>query len=515
MKTWNLSARRVRAAGFAAAGLTCSLAASAALAGDGGGAMWSVMPGYTGISDSAFPTASLLVEDFEGLRPAGLTITGPTMTIEGDSVDADDVALDGSGAAGRSLAIGTWSPDFVPGFASLQFSAKLLGGAPSRVGFVVTDSSGIDAPVPVTITVYYADGSTESKVYDILSMPNDATDDYFIGLENAIGIDTVTVASIIPLAIDHVQYNSPLASLVRFVRDDANRDGKSDVAWFNPGSRKSTMWNMDGLTRFGGTFTTVDPGEGFSPRGLGDLNADRRADLIWRDTNSGRFVGWLMNNTSVAQQAYISGPLEATWDIIAMGDLDGDQRADCILRNSSTGEVRGWLMNGLTKVAGGFLGNSSGRRFLGVGDINADGKDDLLWQDGGTTVYGWLMDGLGVMEQGQIANACAPGNSWRVAGVGDLDADGRADVIWHNEELGLVSGWLMDGLARRTGNYISTTVGSGWRIVATPDLNGDGKRDILWRNTANGDVNGWLMNGLVKQSGGFIRSVPTSWTNIR
>jgi hypothetical protein len=73
----------------------------------------------------------------------------------------------------------------------------------------------------------------------------------------------------------------------------------------------------------------------------------------------------------------------------------------------------------------------------------------------------------------------------------------------------------MDGLARRTGNYISTTVGSGWRIVATPDLNGDGKRDILWRNTANGDVNGWLMNGLVKQSGGFIRSVPTSWTNIR
>ncbi|MGA1224113.1 MAG: hypothetical protein ACO31E_06065, partial [Phycisphaerales bacterium] len=78
-----------------------------------------------------------------------------------------------------------------------------------------------------------------------------------------------------------------------------------------------------------------------------------------------------------------------------------------------------------------------------------------------------------------------------------------------------VTGWLMDGLERRTGGYISTTVGNGWKIIATPDLNGDGKRDILWRSTANGDVNGWIMNGLVKQSGSFIRSVPNSWTNIR
>ena len=73
----------------------------------------------------------------------------------------------------------------------------------------------------------------------------------------------------------------------------------------------------------------------------------------------------------------------------------------------------------------------------------------------------------------------------------------------------------MDGLGRRTGGYISTTVGSGWKIIATPDLDGDGKRDILWRSTINGDVNGWLMNGLVKSSGGFIRAAETSWANIK
>ncbi len=515
MKNWNLHANRVRAFGVTAAGVVSALATTVASAGGAGGGVWSEMPGYVDLSDSSFPTSSLLVEDFEGLMPAGLTILGVNMVQTGNSVDADDVAIDGSGSQGHSLMIGEWAPDFNPGFASLEFSAKILGGAPTRVGFVITDSSGLGMPAPVTVTVYFTDGSTDSRVFDILSMPNDASDDYFVGLESSMGIDSVTIASIIPLSIDHIQYNTALASLVSFVRDDANRDGKSDIAWFNAGSRKSTLWNMDGLTRMDGNYTTVDPGAGFSPRGLGDLNADRRADLIWREASTGRFVGWLMNNTAVAQQAYISGPLESAWDIIALGDLDGDQRADCILRNSSTGEVRAWLMNGLTKVAGGHIGESAGLKFLGVGDINADGKDDLMWQSSGTIVYGWIMDGLSVADQGQIANACAPGNGWRVAGMGDLDGDGRCDVVWHHETLGFVTGWLMDGLQRRTGGYISTTVGNGWKIIATPDLNGDGKRDILWRSTANGDVNGWIMNGLVKQSGSFIRSVPNSWTNIR
>ncbi len=513
MKTWNLSANAVRHAGLAAAGLACSLAASAALAGGAGGAIWTEVIGYGALPDSTFPNATLLVDDFEGLTPIGMTLTGPTAVVAGNSVDADDASVDGNGAQGKSLMLGTLDP-FNPGFVSVSFSAADLGGAPTRVGFVVTDSSGMGVPAPVTVTVYYSDSTTEAMVFDIYSEANVTTDDVFIGLENAIGVDTIAISSIIPINIDHVQYDAPQAAAASFVRDDFNLDGKSDVAWFNSGAAKSTLWTMDGLVRVAGGYTSLDP-SGLSPRGTGDLNADRRSDLVWREASTGRFVAWVMNNLSVAQQGYISGNVEAAWDIIALGDLNGDRRADCILRNSSTGEVRGWLMDGLVKLAGGSIGASSGLKFLGVGDFNADGKDDLLWQGAGTAVYGWQMDGLAIATQSPIGNACAPGNGWKVAGVGDLDADGRADVVWHHEALGLVSGWLMDGLNRRTGGYISTTVGAGWKIIATPDLNGDGKRDLLWRNNANGDVNGWLMNGLLKDSGGFIRSAATSWTNIR
>lgn len=498
--------------GIAMVGLVTSLASSAALAG---GASWSQVPGYRGLNNSVFPNAILLVDDFESQRPVGLTVL-PENIVAGNSVDADDAAVDGSGAGGKSLFLGSWEPEFSPAFVSLSFNSKQLGGAPTRVGFVVTDSSGIGFAVPVTVTVFHEDGTSESNVIDVLSQPNDATDDLFIGFESTMGVASIAISSIIPISIDHVQYDSPLASAASFVRDDFNLDGKSDVAWFNASTRKSTLWNMDGLVRAGGGFTNADPGTGYAPRGMGDLNADRRADLIWREESTGRFTAWIMNNLSVAQQGYISGPLEAAWDIIAMGDLDGDRRADCILRHSATGEVRAWMMDGLTKRAGGFVGNSQGLRFLGVGDFNADGKDDLLWQEpGSTTVYGWLMDGFSITQQAAITNACAPGAGWRVAGVADLDGDGRSDVLWNHESLGFVSGWLMDGLNRRSGGYISTTVGGGWSIAGTPDLNGDGKRDVLWRNVLNGDVNGWIMNGLVKQSGAFIRSVPTTWSNVR
>lgn len=192
MKNWTSNAKNIRSLGVVAAVLSCSIATSASLAG----ATWTYVSGYRSIADSTFPTATLLVENFEGLPQPGMTIaTGSTTIGLGNSVDADDASLDGNGALGKSLTIGNWDP-FDPGFASISFSAKALGSAPTRVGFVVTDSSGIGFPAPVTITVYFADSTTESMVVEVLSEANDATDDLFIGLENLIGVDTITVSSI-------------------------------------------------------------------------------------------------------------------------------------------------------------------------------------------------------------------------------------------------------------------------------------------------------------------------------
>jgi hypothetical protein len=40
-----------------------------------------------------------------------------------------------------------------------------------------------------------------------------------------------------------------------------------------------------------------------------------------------------------------------------------------------------------------------------------------------------------------------PDLNWKVAGLGDLNGDGRYDVVWRNEATGEVYGLLMDGSA--------------------------------------------------------------------
>ena len=513
MKTWNSNANTVRTFGLVAAGLASSLATSAALAG--GASTWSQIAGYHSKSDSAFAVDALIVDDFEGARTVGLSFQPAAVVDNGNSVDADDQSIDGNGALGKSLPLGAWGPVFDPAFSQITFIAKQLGGQPTQAGFVITDTSGLGAAAPVTVTVYFIDGSSESRVFDVLSNANDASDDTFIGVENAAGIDSIAISSIIPIYIDHVQCNAPAQAAAAFVRDDFNLDGKSDVAWFSPSSRKSTIWTMDGLTRASGGYTSADPGANAKSSGLGDLDGDRHADMIWRDLSTGRFSAWLMNGNSVISQGFISGSLEASWDIIAIGDLNGDRKADCVLRNSATGEVRGWLMNGLTKTAGGNIGDSAGLKFLGIGDLNADGKQDMLWQNSGGNVIGWIMDGLTITFSGYVGNACSPAPNWKVVGMTDLDGDNHADVIWQDSNTGIVTGWLMNGVRRVSGNYISTSVGADWQIVGTPDLNGDGRGDMIWRSKTTGDVYGWLMNGLTKQSGSFIRGVQSSWQVLR
>ena len=44
------------------------------------------------------------------------------------------------------------------------------------------------------------------------------------------------------------------------------------------------------------------------------------------------------------------------------------------------------------------------------------------------------------------------------------------------------------------------------------DLDGDGKADVLWRNTATGQDIGWLMNGLAVTNSGFLPTLAdTNW----
>ena len=57
-----------------------------------------------------------------------------------------------------------------------------------------------------------------------------------------------------------------------------------------------------------------------------------------------------------------------------------------------------------------------------------------------------------------------------------------------------------------------TSTDLNWSIEGTGDLDGDGKTDILWKHATSGAVAAWLINGLTLTSGGNIAaSTDLSW----
>jgi hypothetical protein len=133
----------------------------------------------------------------------------------------------------------------------------------------------------------------------------------------------------------------------------------------------------------------------------------------------------------------------------------------------------------------------------GVGDIDQDGTVDLIWRNEtkGLLNY-WLLNSGGTQKAtGRISEIVLPA-AWIVAGVGDIDQDGTVDLIWRNETKGLVNYWLLnsDGTRKSGGRILEGTVSDAWTIAGVGDIDLDGTVDLIWRNEEEGLLNYWLLD---------------------
>ena len=101
------------------------------------------------------------------------------------------------------------------------------------------------------------------------------------------------------------------------------------------------------------------------------------------------------------------------------------------------------------------------------------------------------MNGLSIASQGSLG---VIGNDWQIAGVGDFNGDGKADILWRNASTGEVYIWLMNGLSIASRRSLGV-IGSDWQIAGSATSTATAKPTFCGA-MPRASVYIWLMNGL-------------------
>jgi hypothetical protein len=233
---------------------------------------------------------------------------------------------------------------------------------------------------------------------------------------------------------------------------DVNMDGKPDFIAgapengniFSPGegyarvysgANGSTIWTLNGLT--------ADDAFGMSVDGAGDVNNDGRADVIVGAPNASGLKGkaYVLSGMTGGILFTFEGDLagdQLGMTVAGIGDVDNDGRPDVLAGSplaAGGGTARGMVriysgMNGsvLTTINGVANNNRFGASADLVGDVNGDGRPDFVVGSyfAGAKIYSGMT--FGVLQTFTSASV-DDRFGFAVAGCGDANGDGALDVI--------------------------------------------------------------------------------------
>lgn len=227
--------------------------------------------------------------------------------------------------------------------------------------------------------------------------------------------------------------------------------------------------------------TTPVPGVG-API-LADLNRDGKPDLILRLYSVGGFIVALGNGTGGFGPPVVTsvGALSSYW-ALAVVDINADGKLDVVAASSVSGTG-----NALVVLPGDGAGGfgapvstpmPSGTSSLYAGDLNGDGKFDLIsLATDGASFSVRLGNGLGGFTAPiDYATSGIARPTWRSLALGDLNGDGKLDLVQVSGSTVLVRSGLGTGAFAAPVTY---PTGAAAFTVALADVNGDGRPDIL------------------------------------
>jgi hypothetical protein len=225
---------------------------------------------------------------------------------------------------------------------------------------------------------------------------------------------------------------------------------------------------------------------------LGDVNSDGNLDLTtsnYEDNSVSVLLGDGKGNFAPASGSPFAvgrGPYNHT-----LSDLNRDGNLDVVIPNVRDNNVTILLGNG----KGGFIAAAGppspvGYRpyYTAIGDLNSDGKPDLLTtHDDINKMAISFGDGHGAFAPAPRSPLDLGSRGYKVV-IADVNADAKMDVVVGNVAINRLTVFLGDGRGNLTpapGSPYAT--GKGSPTFAVGDVNGDSKIDIVTANSEDGE----------------------------
>ncbi len=249
----------------------------------------------------------------------------------------------------------------------------------------------------------------------------------------------------------------------RLITGDMNNDGRGDLVWTNVGQNTITLRTYFGLARPDSTFAMianyVDQSAnyaGYQTAVAAQLDGVGGEDLLFNTLNASNNISHadLFTPTSdstgtLALKVGLSyGITGWAYYTTRLGDIDGRNGADLVfVRSTDPANTNGWIHRALNNGDGTFTIQPAQHAGLGtnpvvpfLADFNNDGKDDILLNHRDASTNQVLVgfgtsSGNFTFPAGIQTALNTPPEGWApydVVFVGDLNGDGKADVVWTN-----------------------------------------------------------------------------------
>jgi VCBS repeat protein len=258
---------------------------------------------------------------------------------------------------------------------------------------------------------------------------------------------------------------------------DLNGDGKADIVVGSEGPSVSVLLgNGDGTFQPHREYAAVDGGHSVL---VADLNGDGHPDIVTTG------ISVLLNNGDGTFQP--AHDYQSNDYSIELGDVDGNGSPDLVTSGRGATAVSVYFNAGDGSfpthrpyvIQGGMIPNTGGGPFYATAtDLNADGRADIVALDDEWT--GESTVGITVLlsrADRSVVRHDYPGDAGYRITTGDLNGDGRPDLI-------AAHGYTRISLFLNRGNGSfeprrDYPVASWLQHVEAADLNGDGRPDLI------------------------------------